>query len=68
MVLDLQHGAFDFCHQMQCPMLVKPEDCVPDQCARLDAERMRLGSIYLIRADGTDADFVTMLPGIKRGD
>jgi len=67
MVLDLQHGAFDFCHQMQCPMLVKPDDCRPHECVALDTERKRLGSIYLIRPDGTDADFVTMLPGIKRG-
>ena len=49
-------------------MLVKPENCEPDKCVALDTERKRVGSIYLIRSDGTDADFVTMLPGIKRGD
>ena len=65
-VVDLQHGAFDFCQQMQCPALIKPEDCDPRDCVRLDAERMRLGAIYLLRQEPSDeADFVTMLPGVR---
>ena len=66
---DLQHGAFDFCAQMRCPLLVKPENCKPDECAHLDDERKRLGSIYMIRPDGEEEDFVAMLPRrITRGD
>lgn len=58
---DLQHGEFDLCEQMLCPLLVKPERCRPETCAPLDAERKRRGAIYLIRPDGEGADFVTML-------
>jgi len=60
-VIDLQHGEHDLCEQMQCPLLLRPNDCIPDQCARLDAERKRSGAIYLIRPDGEGADFVAML-------
>jgi hypothetical protein len=63
--VDLQHGAFDFCSQMKCPMLLKHDDCIPDQCVRLDEERMRAGAIYLVRPDGDSADFLGLLPGIK---
>jgi hypothetical protein len=63
---DLQHGEHDLCEQMKCPLLLKPADCIPSQCKRLDEERRRVGSIYLIRPDGEEADFVAMLPGTKR--
>jgi hypothetical protein len=66
-MLDMQHGEFDLCEQMKCPALVKRADCEPKKCARLDAERMRVGAIYLIRPDGEEADFVAMLPDRRGG-
>ena len=60
--LDVLHGDFDLCEQMGCPTLVKPPNCDPKTCARLDAGRMSRGAIYLIRPDGEQADFVAMLP------
>ena len=61
-MVDLQHGEFDLCEQMRCPRLIKPPDCIPAKCKRLDDERKRQGAIYLIRPDGEEADFVAMLP------
>jgi hypothetical protein len=63
---DLFRGELDLCADMRCPTLVKPPGCTPAQCKRLDDERKRRGAIYLIRPDGTDADFVGLLPRIKK--
>jgi hypothetical protein len=60
-LIDLLHGDFDLCEQIACPLLVKPPDCIPATCARLDTERKRRGAIYMIRRDGEEADFVAML-------
>ena len=52
----------DLCEDMGCVFFVKQEHCLGgDECPRLDAERMRLGSIYMIQPDGIEADFVTLL-------
>ena len=64
-MIDLQHGEYDLCEQMQCPLLLKPDGCIPSECKRLDVERMRRGAIYMIRPDGDQADFVGLLPTIR---
>ena len=64
-VINLQHGAFDYCQQMKCPTLLKSPDCNPDTCERLDEERKRRGAIYMVRPDGENADFVGLLPSVR---
>jgi hypothetical protein len=65
-MLDLLHGEHDLCEQMHCPSLLKLPDCIPSQCARLDTERKRIGSIYMLRPDGIEADFVATLPRVRK--
>ena len=64
-LIDLLHGDFDLCEQIACPLLVKPPDCIHATCARLDAERMRRGAVYMIRSD-EEADFVALLPRVRK--
>ena len=63
---DLLRGDFDLCEQIACPLLVKPPNCIPSTCARLDAERMRRGAVYMIRRDGDEADFVALLTRVRK--
>ena len=63
-MIDLLRGDFALCEQINCPLLVKPPDCEPATCARLDAERMRRGAIYLIDAEDRK-QFVALLPRVK---
>ena len=63
-MIDLLHGDFDLCEQINCPLLVKPPDCIPSMCVRLDVERRRRGAVYLIR--GEEADFVALLPRVRK--
>lgn len=57
---------FDLCADMKCPLIIKPLDCIPSQCKRLDDKRKQVGAIYMVRPDGEESDFVAMLPMKKQ--
>jgi hypothetical protein len=57
----------DLCDQMSCPALFRRDDCVPKSCPRLAAFQQQHGAIFMI--DEHDrAQFVGMLPGVKRSE